>query len=147
MPGMLALASRKPDAWPAATGSGEIPRLGAVKLAAIPASPRRYHPLNSATGGGGSGMGGGGVELNPTAKASWAGLEGPRGPRRGADEPGQASALHPDDLADVHVIKSEKWRHVDDGPDGSDLIEGIVQLLRRLIAHAEQHRIENEVLD
>jgi predicted NBD/HSP70 family sugar kinase len=39
------------------------------------------------------------------------------------------------------VIKLEKWRHADSDAPQDDLVEGIVGMLRRLIAHAGEHQI------
>lgn len=39
------------------------------------------------------------------------------------------------------VIQREKWRHADSDAPQSDLVEGIVSMLRRLIDHASEQRI------
>ena len=39
------------------------------------------------------------------------------------------------------VIQREKWRHADDEAPQNDLVEGIVDMLRGLIAHADEKRI------
>lgn len=40
------------------------------------------------------------------------------------------------DHASPHVEQRRKWRHADDDPARGDLVEGIVEMLRELIAHA-----------
>jgi hypothetical protein len=42
---------------------------------------------------------------------------------------------------DARVLQREKWRHADHGAPQADLVEGIVEMLRRLVAHAEAQRI------
>jgi hypothetical protein len=45
------------------------------------------------------------------------------------------------DPVDARVLHSEKWRHADSKVPQNDLVEGIVEMLRRLIDHAAAHRI------
>ena len=46
-----------------------------------------------------------------------------------------------DEIATARVTQREKWRHADDDAPQNDLVEGIVDMLGRLIAHADQHGI------
>jgi ROK family len=59
--------------------------------------------------------------------------------RCGIVAPGRAQEeTHVDE---PRVIKREKWRHADNGAPQADLVEGIVDMLRRLMVHAGEHRI------
>lgn len=45
------------------------------------------------------------------------------------------------DLSLAKVVRREKWAHADDGPTRSELVDGIVDMLEDLIAHAEKKKI------
>lgn len=59
--------------------------------------------------------------------------------RCGIVEP--VGALGGADVPDARVVKREKWRHADGDAPQNDLVEGIVEMLLRLMAHANEHRI------
>jgi len=45
------------------------------------------------------------------------------------------------DMAKARVVERRKWRHADDDPARRDLVEGIVDMLRGMIAHAKKKDI------
>ncbi|MDM0113246.1 ROK family protein [Variovorax sp. J22R133] len=45
------------------------------------------------------------------------------------------------DLSRAEVVRRHKWRHADDGPQRKDLLQGIVEMLHELSAHARKKRI------
>jgi histone H3/H4 len=46
------------------------------------------------------------------------------------------------DLSRARVVRRLKWRHADDKPARSDLLEGIAQMLHELAAHARRKKID-----
>lgn len=74
-------------------------------------------------------IGGTNVRCGIVAPAALPGGDHAQGPAGGTGEP------------TARVLALEKWRHAENDAPQNDLVEGIVGMLRRLIAHARDHRI------